>query len=418
MPKPWSFFLICLPSDAVEITVDYRFDSAGFFDAPAARVVMEAAAARWSRVVNQNLAAVNMIDGAFGGGTSSDGRFQIIHPETGIGHVFSSAASAGSDFFVPFNVPHADEYLDGFTLEEDEMIVFVGSRPMSNQPGKANALGAGGPIRGGGNLRSYFEDPQSFLNRGFNSGTESLAVLGGFISFDSVRAWNLNLNTVTGNNNAADLYSVALHELGHIFGLNSRSVAEWTGMVNGINFVGSNAVSAYNADNGTNLTSLEIFNVSAQDYHWAEGVYTSRIFPFGSPLLVGTVGSNGMQELLMEPAFRPDVDVRLEITNVDAASLRDIGWSVITTEPPRPPVLPIEIVPSPTGGLGVTIASQVGSVYTIQTSPDGVSWVDVTPSLIGDGGTLSWTDGQEGFTDAFGNAAALDGKYYRVIQKN
>jgi hypothetical protein len=402
-------FLICLPAEAVEVTVDYRFDSAGFFDDPAARVVMEAAAARWSRIVDQNLAAVNMTDGQ-----SVDGRFQIIHPETGQPYIFSAAAGPGSDFTFLATGRTVNEYLGGFSLEEDEMIVFVGSRPMN--PG--NVLGAGGVIGDGGNLTSVYTDANSFLNRGFNQGRDSLDVMGGFISFDADRQWNFDLTSLRGENEGTDFYSVALHELGHVFGLNSRRVAEWTEMVNGINFVGQNAVSAYNADNGTNLTSLEIFNVSAEDYHWAEGVYTSRIFPFGSPLLVGTVGSNGIQELLMVPSFRPNANVRLEISNVDAASLRDIGWSVITADPPRPPCLPVEIVPSPTGGLGVTIASRVGSVYTIQTSPDGASWVDVTPSLIGDGGTLSWTDGQEGFTDAFGNAAALDGKYYRVIQKN
>ena len=119
----------------------------------------------------------------------------------------------------------------------------------------------------------------------------------------------------------------------------------------------------------------------------------------------------------MEPTFRPVANLRLEVTNVDAVALRDLGWSLIEGDPPRPPELPIEFTPSSSGSIGVQINSQVGKIYTIQTSPDGVSWVDVVPSLIGDGGPVSWTEGEEGFTDAYGNTANLTGKYYRVIEK-
>ena len=86
-------FLTCLASEAVEITVDYRFDSAGFFDDPQARLVMEAAAARWSRIVNQTLLPVDISDGPI-----IDERFEIIHPETGENYVFSAAAGPATDF--------------------------------------------------------------------------------------------------------------------------------------------------------------------------------------------------------------------------------------------------------------------------------------------------------------------------------
>lgn len=397
-----------LASEALEITVDYRFDSSGFFNDPRRRLVMEAAASRWSAIVNQSLQPVNMTDGPI-----LDGRFQIIHPETGRPYAMSAAVCRDSDITFQFTGREADEYLGGFALEEDEFIVFVGSRPL--EPG--NVLARGGAIRDGGNTNLTYDDPNSFLNRGFNVGRDSLAVLGGYASFDSDRSWNFDLTRVIGDNGGADFYSVALHEIGHMFGLNTGSATEWTGLVSGNRFLGQNAVGAYNADNGTNLNSLQLFDAMRGDYHWAEFVYESRIFPFGNPLYPGTVGISGKQELLMGHSFRPTAGLRLEVTNVDAVSLRDLGWSVIENNPPRPPELPLGIAPAGSGPFGVQINSQVGRVYTIQTSPDGVSWVDVVPSLIGDGGPVSWTEGEEGFTDAYRNTANLLGKYYRVIEK-
>lgn len=120
----------------------------------------------------------------------------------------------------------------------------------------------------------------------------------------------------------------------------------------------------------------------------------------------------------MEPAFRPQAGLRLEVTNIDALALKDLGWDILDEVPPRPPELPVEFLPSQSGTIGVEINSQVGKIYTIQTSPDGASWVDVAPSLVGTGGSVLWTDGQEGFTDAYGNTAELTGKYYRVIEKD
>lgn len=369
---------------------------------------MEAAAARWGRIVDQSLLPVNMVDEPF-----IDGRFQIIHPETGQPHVFSAAASRESDFTYQFTGREADAYLGGFSLKADELIVFVGTRPFES----ANILATGGAIRDGGNTPITYDDPNSFLNRGFNVGRDSLAVLGGFVSFDSDRVWNFDLTRVLGPNGEVDFYSVALHELGHIFGLNTRSATEWTSLVQGRRYLGAHAIAAYNADNGTDLDSMNLFNLDDGDHHWAEFVYESKIFPFGTPLYPGTVGVNRLQELLMEPSYQPDSDQRLEVTNVDAGALRDLGWSVIDKNPPPPPELPVSFSPSPSGQVGIQINSKVGRVYIIQTSPDGLSWVDVYPPLVGDGGPVSWAEGDEGFTDAYGNMVNLTGKFYRVVEK-
>ena len=115
------FLTALIPLKGIEIKVDYRYDSQGFFDNPAAKMVIEAAAARWSRIVNQTLLPVNMKDEDL-----VDGRFEIIHPGTGKNHVLSAAAGKATDFYFKVGQPAADEYLGGFSLDEDVWILYVG----------------------------------------------------------------------------------------------------------------------------------------------------------------------------------------------------------------------------------------------------------------------------------------------------
>jgi hypothetical protein len=173
--------LTCLPLKGIVIKVDYRYDTQDFFENPAAKAVVEAAAARWGRIVNQALLPVNMQDETF-----VDGRFQIIHPGTGESHVVSAAASRASDFYVEAGLQSADEYLNGFFLGEDVWVLYVGARILDE-------AARGAPISGGGNLTSVYSDPDSFVNRGFNVGRDSLPVIGGAITFDLDRNWSFTV---------------------------------------------------------------------------------------------------------------------------------------------------------------------------------------------------------------------------------
>ena len=398
------FLTAFIPLKGIEIKVDYRYDTQGFFDNPAAKMVIEAAAARWSRIVNQTLLPVNMKDGDL-----VDGRFEIIHPGTGKNHVLSAAASKATDFYFKVGQPAADEYLGGFSLDEDVWILYVGGRNL-------DGAGRGAPIGGARNLASVYADPESFLNRGFNLGVSSLTVIGGTVSFDLDRNWSFEFLRPEGGI-SLDFYSIALHEIGHCLGLNARSVAEFHDLIEEDRFVGDYAVKALEIDTGKEVVGLEIVKSSSQDYHWRDGEYQSKIFPFGMPLYFGTEGAGNLQDLLMEPVFNVGGNVtRFEITNVDVAALKDIGWSVISEDPPRGPDLDLEIGASNNGGLSIRLMSEEGATYTVQTSPDGCNWVSVIPSFVGDGRPLSWSDGQEGTYDPFGPASSLAHKYYRVIK--
>jgi hypothetical protein len=391
-------FAVCLPLKALTIKIDYRFDSKGFFNDPQAKTALEAAAARWSRVIDQSLLPVNLKDEE-----QKDCRFKLIHPSTGEIYEVSAAASEATDFLLRYGQPPADEYLGGYTLEEDEWVLFVGARPLTS-------AARAGPLASGINTVETFDDPKSFLNRGFNVGRGSLTVLGGSISFCIGDSWNFDLS----NPGGLDFYSIALHEIGHCLGFSANLSDEWKGLVKSARYIGPKALAAYEADTGEAVTFLEL--VSSSNNHWRNNIYQSKIFPLGSPDYRGTVGRGYLQDLLMDPSLGFALGLRSEISNVDVAAIQDIGWSVITKDPP-PLVVLLGVSRKDDGSLVLEIPSEEAAIYTIQTSTDGTNWQDVIPSITGTGKDLSWKDGEEGFYDPNAPAAELSAKFYRVCKK-
>lgn len=397
--------MLLAPVFGMKIKVDYRYDTAGFFDQAERRYVLELAAARWSRIIDSELLAVDIADGFL------DERFQVLHPGTGASVQVSVARSAATDALVGFGATPATEYWGELKVAKDEWILFAGARPLTE-------VGRGGPLVPGFNFTMVATDRNSFVNRGLNVGQESLTVLGGNVTFSLNANWHFDM-TMPSKVGAVDFYSVALHEIGHALGLNSRVANEFKNLVDvGNRYSGQHAVAAYNADNGTSLSTIRVVNQAVNDFHWLTGPYEARIFPFGRPSYVGTVGSMEMQALLMESETKLSARVgRLEVTNVDAGALRDLGWSVVTSDPERGPELPVVLGPKEEGARApkLEVVTEVGKIYTIQTSVDGKVWFDVLPSVKGDGAAFSWEDGQEGFTDALPSAGELSGKIYRVV---
>lgn len=303
-------------ASGLELVVDYTYDSQDFFSDPIRREAMEAAAARYSRVITSTLLAVTPE-------RNGGWRINFEHPGTGDPWEISTAASVATDQIAPFASP-ADEY--GFPgLEQDQMILFVGGREL-------DSAGKGGTGTGL-NFTSVFDDLEGHLHRGLISNSTvdtagDLPVWGGAITFDIDRDWHFDLD-VASTGTATDFYSIALHEIGHVLGLGT-SWNQWQDLVEGQYFVGENGVDAFNQDNGTSNRRLLL--QSTADPHWANGRQQSYLFPYGQPISTGTVG-NELQNLLIEPSadFTPTLR-RFELTNVDAAALVDIGWSILESD--------------------------------------------------------------------------------------
>ncbi len=355
--------------------------------------------------MNQELQAVDAQDD-----DTTDVRIQIIHPGTGERLQMSVAASAETDIIAEFGGGEADVYLDGFTLEEDVWLLYAGARAMDD-------VGAAATIQLGAiNVSTVADDPNSLVNRGFNSGANSLSVLGGTVSFDTEANWNFSLFSPD-LRGGIDFYSVALHEIGHGLGLSSRNSPEWRELSSSGSYVGRFALEAYNADNAESLSALEIESLDGGDFHWRDDIYQSEVFQLGAPSRFGVLAAGELQDLLMEPILSFGVELpRFEVTNVEVGGLRDVGWSVITADPPQQPLPSVSIQRPDTGEVRLMVPSELGRSYTIQTSVDGQSWFSVSPSLRGTGDTLSWEDGEEGFVDPIGPASGLEVKFYRVIE--
>ena len=209
-------------------------------------------------------------------------------------------------------------------LEANKWTLYAGGRPLTSAAQGGTATGL--------NFPQVFEDFEGPFHRGVlpvtANSTNDLPIWGGSVAFNTNTSWHFDLETpfVPGNG-YIDFYSIALHEIGHALGLASPW-NQWTQQLDGVYYNGTNAVEAFNADNGTSVTQLRI--EATNNFHWADGVVQkSFIFNAGEPNTVGTIG-DGLQDLIMDPSLTFTNDnLRFELTNVDVASLEDVGWSVI-----------------------------------------------------------------------------------------
>jgi hypothetical protein len=300
-----------------DIVVDYTYDTQNFFNTQERRDALQAAADRYAAIITTPLLEVTA---SYNGG-ASDWRVGFTHPGTGASWQISTAPNAGSDALAGSGA--ADVYDSSFSLGANTWRLFAGGR---SGLGSAGVGGTGTGL----NFSTVFDDPNGPMHRGAIPNTPSdsvgdLPTWGGAIAFNSDTNWHFGIGT-SAPSGQTDFYSIALHEIGHALGL-STDWNQWQS--SGGVYTGSNAIAAYNADNGTSLIGLN--EVSSSNEHWQDGAYESFIFAGGNPNLAGTQGLGIKQDLLMEPIanFIFPTQRRFELTNVDVAALEDIGWTVI-----------------------------------------------------------------------------------------
>jgi hypothetical protein len=314
-----SLLIISAASADIIVFIDYSQDTNNFFNTQAKKDALQAAANRWAGIIQSSLLAVG--PSGTGSGTAAGWRIGFSHPGTGADFQISTAAGPGTDPLIGGGA--ANVY--GFGgLAANTWYLYAGGRALM---GPAGVGGTGTGL----NFTSTFNDLNGPMHRGVISNTpantvQDLPVWGGSIAFDTATSWHYDPSTPAPTG-TVDFYSIALHEIGHALGLNV-GWNQWTSFVSGSVFNGPSAVSAYNTDNGTSITSLNM--VSAANLHWQDGTYDSRIFPLGNPNYVGTVGAGVLQDLLMEPTANFTGTLRrFEATNVEVGALRDLGWTTL-----------------------------------------------------------------------------------------
>lgn len=269
LPIVWlALSLTCLCNSAhsdVIFDFDYSHDTGFFAVGSQARSTLEAAGNYFQSILGDTLSAITP-----GGGNSWSGSY--FNPSNGNSASFNGSISAN-------------------TLK-----IFVGARDL---PG--NTLGQAGPGGLGisGINQAWFDTVIARGQPGALLGTPTdFGPWGGSLVIDNNSTWNFN-HTVAPTAGQNDLYSVILHELGHVLGYGTSG--SWNALVQGNQFTGVSSV----ATNGGNIN----LDGSA---HWIDGT-------------MSTVNGNA-QEAAMDPSIF--TGTRKLFTELDLAGLRDIGWQV------------------------------------------------------------------------------------------
>lgn len=313
------------PAVAIEIVVDYRYDTQNFFNASTtngqnARATVEAAADWFSMIITDTLTAIPYVDPEPEFGVFPVWRQIFYHPGTGQEeYIVSSAADASVDgLTVNVGDPPADEFRD-IQIPIDQLLVYVGGSSLDSALGQAST-----------GFGSYGQDPfnTNIAQRG--KPTTEYSAWGGSITFDNDAAVNWHYDYLTQpTSGESDLYSVALHEMGHLLGLASGNAA-FMNKVDGTEFQGEQALDAWiredpTAPSGATGIPLEGFPPGGGplDPHWKDNAPMPTSPPSVSSFRVGTT-------MLQEAAMDPNIltGTRKLFTNVDTYALRDIGWTI------------------------------------------------------------------------------------------
>lgn len=331
---------------SVQFLFDYSRDTAGFFDEQSRRDVLESAGTQLGSRLFDSLLDIQ----ASGANTWTA---QYIDPGTG-------DEVSEVDLVVP----------------ADTLYVFAGARDLA--PFEVGQGGFGGYEANG---------DQNWLERvkGRGQGGALLPAetdfgpWGGAIAFDVDTTWHFGGSTSGLDSNEVDFFSVAVHELGHLLGINISNPS-WLRFISQSEntFEGPISVAEYDG-----LGNVPIEGVGE---HWAEGV------------------SEGGQEVSMDPSL--EIGTRKPFTELDFAGLADVGWVVA----------PLEFTINVTGGSGHTILIEddlVASDSRSRVTIDGTSvttFVNPTNTLFVNGADGDDTVSLNGLDDRFEAAIVVDGQ--------
>ncbi len=271
----WIAFFICCVCNSARCDVifdfDYTYDSGFFASGSQARNTLEAAGGYFQSILGDSLSAITP-----SGSNTWSGAFS--NPSDGSNASFNGSVSAN-------------------TLK-----IFVGARDLGG-----SVLGQAGPggFSASGN-QAWFNNLIARGQSGALLGNPTdFATWGGSMVIDSDSNWNFN-HTIAPTAGQSDLYSVILHELGHVLGYGTSG--SWNSLIQNGQFTGAASV----ASNG-GLVALD-----PGLGHWQNGTLSTVD---GIP-----------QEAAMDPSIF--VGTRKLFTHLDLAGLSDIGWQVTAVPEP------------------------------------------------------------------------------------
>lgn len=351
-PLLFAGLLLAPVASALEIRIDYTYDTQNFFDTAEKRNAIESVAKFYGDMITDNLLRIDPADFP---GASWTAYFP--NPETG-----------------------ANQFLPNFVVPEDTIIVFVGARELGgNTAGRggyggystASAPGGSGwfdRLDGRGSAAAA-EDPATLRT--------DFALWGGSIAFDTPRTWNFSLSS---NQSGTEFLAIALHEMGHVLGIGTAD--SWRNKLSGGTFTGSAAIHSF----GT---------APAADSGHFQGSLNSPLFgSFG-------VTHGNSRPVLMLPGST-DYGTNFDVaTDLDLAALVDIGWQL------QPPTKLKTTALSPSAA-----AFQWQSVsfksYALQRSGNLASFPDGSGNIPGNGTVKTWTDPTPPSAKAFYRLAITD----------
>ncbi len=307
------------PAAALSIAWNYDYDSSGFF-APgsAARTTLNAAGAWYEANLTDALLPISPLAG-------SPMALRFRNPGT--------LNAAGDD--------QAFATIVDPTIAADTVMIMVGAVDLDyRSPG---TLAIAQP----GSTLFQIDAPQAYVDqviaRGQGaSGIESdvrnavdpgtlaeiptahdFALWGGMLSVDADRAWHTDYQ-VSPTGGLPDLFSVLLHELGHVFGIGTADY--WHNQVSGGSFTGSLTEALFGAP----------VPLDAEAAHWANsGIGTS---PAAAGFEAAGVSAGTPQETALDPVIA--LGQRKVLTELDLAGLADVGWE-LAQPVPLPAGLPL-----------------------------------------------------------------------------
>ena len=252
---------------SLTVRLDYSLDGNQFFDTQDKKDLLESAVDSVVGLLGDDLAAI------VPGGSNS---WEAVFTDPGTG---------------------TTRRIPNLTIAADEIVLYVGGRGLGG--GLVAAGGFGGFSAFGS---SAFLSTVSTRGEGTVSGpaARDFAPWGGSLSFSSTTKWHFGETTEGLEDDEADFFSVAAHEIAHVLGLGTAE--SWHALIDRGRFSGAASVAAYDGSGNVPL--------SPDLAHWAEGV------------------TDGGQEAAMDPIIT--FGTRKLFTALDFAGLDDIGWDLLT----------------------------------------------------------------------------------------